>query len=112
MCVKLPWFTITLRVGVGRERSRVMDEAVATRKTATYGTPTCGAYRELDLVAIPEPIPELGIEAGFLGTVDHVYNGGHKADIEVSNDDGLTLGYVTIEADPEPHVVGYYVEDA
>ena len=88
-----------------------MDEAVTTRKTAAYGTPTCGAYKELDLVAIPEPIPELSIKAGVLGTVDHVYKGGHKADIEVSDSDGVTLGYVTIEADPEPHVVAYYAED-
>jgi len=102
---------MTLRVGTDREKSLVMDKAAATRKTVANGTPTCGKYRELDLVAIPEPIPELGIEAGTLGTVDLVYEGGRKADVEVSNDEGITLGYVTIDADPEPHVVACYVEE-
>lgn len=68
-------------------------------------------YRELDLVPMPEAIPDLGIDAGFLGTVDHVYEGGRKADVEVSDDDGGTLGYVTISADPEPHVVAFYTEE-
>jgi len=68
-------------------------------------------YRELDLVPMPEAIPDLGIDAGFLGTVDHVYKGGRRADVEVSDDEGTTLGYVTVEADPEPHVVAYYIEE-
>ena len=94
----------------------IMGETMTTRKTTEgrgrlYGRPTGESYKELDLVTIPEPIPELGIDAGFLGTIDHVYNGGRKADVELSDGDGITFGYVTVEADPEPHVVAYYVMD-
>ncbi len=88
-----------------------MGKTVTSRKTTAYGHPTGESYKELDLATIPEPIPELGVEAGTLGTVDHVYKGGRKADVAVSHDDGDIFGYVTIEADPEPHVVAYYVMD-
>lgn len=67
-------------------------------------------YKELEVVPIPESIPELGIESGFLGTVDYVYEGGHRADVEVSREDGETIGFVTIDSWPEPHVVAYYAE--
>ncbi len=30
-------------------------------------------YEELEVIALPEDIPELGIQAGYLGTVDHTY---------------------------------------
>jgi len=86
-----------------------MGKMVTTRKSSARHARAYDGYRELDLISIPEPIPELGIEAGVLGTVDHVYKGGRKADVEVAGDDGVTLGYVTISADPEPHVVAYYV---
>jgi hypothetical protein len=87
-----------------------MARTAATRKTTVYGIPTFGTYKELDLVTVPEPIPDLGVDAGFLGTVVHVYEGGRRADVELSDDDGITFGYVTVDADPEPHVVTYYVE--
>lgn len=74
-----------------------------TRKVRGYG--------ELDLIPMPEAIPELGIEVGSLGTVDHVYDDGARIDVEVSNDDGVTLGYVTLAAEPKLHVVAYYVDD-
>ncbi len=113
MCVNLSWFTMTLDVGSRQLRrrggSRVMGKTARAHKTSMYGTPTNGTYKELDLVTIPEPIPELGIEAGFLGTVDLVYKGGRKADVAVSNTEGITFGYVTVSADPEPHVVAYYI---
>ncbi len=86
-----------------------MGKTVATHGTTTCGHPTGRSYKELDLVAIPEPVPKLGVEAGFVGTVDHVYKGGRKADVELSDDNGVTFGYVTVDADPEPHVVAYYV---
>jgi hypothetical protein len=86
-----------------------MDKALTSHETTVYGAPTLGTYKELDLVTMPEPIPKLGVGVGFVGTVDHVYNGGRKADVELSDDDGITFGYATIAADPEPHVVAYYV---
>jgi hypothetical protein len=94
-----------------RNKRQVMGKTVPTHETAACGYPTGESYKELDLVALPEPIPKLGIEAGFVGTVDHVYKGGRKADVELSNDEGVTFGYATIEADPEPHIVAYYVVD-
>jgi hypothetical protein len=58
---------------------------------------------------MPEAVSELGVEAGTVGTVDLVYKGGRKADVALSDDDGDIFGYVTVKADPEPHVVAYYV---
>ena len=57
-------------------------------------------YKELDLVSIPEDIPELGIEAGRRGTVDSVYSdahGGQGMYVEVSREDGTTVGFVQLE---------------
>jgi hypothetical protein len=57
-------------------------------------------YRELDLILIPEDIPELGIEAGTRGTVEKVYDdrrGGQGLYVEVSREDGTTVGFVQLE---------------
>jgi len=61
-------------------------------------------YRELDLVPIPEDIPELGVEAGRRGTVDHIYTGGQGNRglyVELSREDGTTAGFVQLEAGPD-----------
>jgi hypothetical protein len=57
-------------------------------------------YKELDLVSIPEDIPELGIEAGTQGTVDTIYadgRGGQGLYVEVSRENGTTVGFVQLE---------------
>jgi hypothetical protein len=70
-------------------------------------------YEELETVAIPEDIPELGIEAGYLGTVDHTYPVGGEAGrglyVELSRPDGTTIGFTQLEADKEGawHVITY-----
>ena len=70
-------------------------------------------YQELDMVPIPEDIPELGIEAGYLGTVDHTYpvegEAGRGLYVEVSRPDGTTIGFMQLEADEEGdwHVMTY-----
>lgn len=53
-------------------------------------------YKELDLVSIPEDIPELGIEAGTRGTIVTVYDDGRMLDVEVSREDGATIGFVDL----------------
>jgi hypothetical protein len=58
-------------------------------------------YRALDLVPIPEPIPELGVEAGDLGVVDFVYNEGRGLHVEIGREDGTTAGFVQLEAETE-----------
>jgi hypothetical protein len=45
------------------------------------------------MVAIPEGIPELGIEAGTMGTIATVYDDGRMLDVEVSREDGATIGF-------------------
>ena len=52
------------------------------------------AYRELEMVAIPEGIPERGIEAGTMGTIVTIYDDGRMLDVEVSREDGVTIGFV------------------
>jgi hypothetical protein len=62
-------------------------------------------YQELDMVPIPEDIPELGVEAGYLGTVDRTYavegEAGRGLYVEVSRPDGTTIGFTQLEADEE-----------
>lgn len=65
------------------------------------------AYRELDMIPMPEPIPELGVQAGEKGTVHDVYDGGRKVFAEVSRDDGTTIGFVDLALHPEPRVISY-----
>ena len=70
-------------------------------------------YEELETVAIPEDVPELGVEAGYLGTVDHTYpvggEAGQRLYVEVSRPDGTTIGFTQLEADEEGawHVMTY-----
>jgi hypothetical protein len=63
------------------------------------------ADQQFNLVPIPEDIPELGIEAGYLGTVDHTYPVGGEAGrglyVEVSRPDGTTIGFTRLEVDEE-----------
>lgn len=67
------------------------------------------AYQQFDLV----PIPELGIKAGYLGTVDHTYPVGGEARqglyVESSRPEGTTTGFAQLEADEEGawHVMTY-----
>jgi hypothetical protein len=85
-----------------------VDKAVTSAGSRTRKV---RGYKELDLVPMPEAIPELGIEVGSLTTVDHVYEDGARIDVEVSDDDGVTKGYVTLAAEPELRVVAYYIDD-
>jgi hypothetical protein len=63
------------------------------------------ADKQFSLVPIPEDIPELGIEAGYLGTVDHTYpvrGEAHRGQyVEVSRPDGTTIGFTQLEVDEE-----------
>lgn len=56
-------------------------------------------YQALDLVPIPEDIPELGVAAGDLGVVDFVYDEGRGLHVEIGREDGTTAGFVQLEAD-------------
>lgn len=60
-----------------------------THKTRTY--------EELETIAIPDDVPELGVQAGDTGTISTVYAGGRMLDVEVSRGDGQTIGFVDIE---------------
>ena len=58
-------------------------------------------YLELDLVPMPENIPELGVGAGEPSVIDFVYDDGRGLHVEVSREDGTTMGFVQLEADAE-----------
>ena len=68
---------------------------------------TTRIYETSDVIRMPEPIEELGIEAGRVGVVDCVYDEGRMLLVEVPRPDGTTIGFVDIRTEPEPHVVGY-----
>ncbi len=54
-------------------------------------------YEELEMVAIPEDIPELGINAGRMGTVVTVYERGRMLLVEIGREDGTSAGLVDLE---------------
>ena len=58
---------------------------------------TRATYHELERVAIPEDIPDFGIEAGTMGTIATVYDDGRMLDVEVSREDGVTIGFVDLK---------------
>lgn len=62
-------------------------------------TRTNTTYRALDLVPIPEDIPELGVKAGDLGVVDFVYDEGRGLHVEIGREDGTTAGFVQLETE-------------
>jgi hypothetical protein len=54
-------------------------------------------YEELETVAIPEDVPELGLEAGTTGTIVTVYEDGRKLLVEIGREDGTSIGLVDLE---------------
>ncbi|MDP9477278.1 MAG: DUF4926 domain-containing protein [Actinomycetota bacterium] len=62
-------------------------------------------YRELDVIAIPEDVPDVGIRAGDLGTIVDVFPGGHLT-VEVIDGQGRTLGLLDLHHGPPLEVVG------
>lgn len=54
-------------------------------------------YEELEMVAVPKDVPEFEIEADTMGTIATVYDGGRMLDVEVSHEDGTTVGFVDLE---------------
>ena len=56
------------------------------------------AISELDRVVLTAAVPAVGLEAGDVGTVLHVYDDGHAFEIEVTTLDGRTAALITVEA--------------
>ena len=54
------------------------------------------AYEELDVVALPEGIPELGVAAGATGTITTSYGGGRMLLVEIGREDGTSVGLVDL----------------
>lgn len=55
------------------------------------------AYKELDMVALPEDVPELGVETGTTGTIVTVYKDGRMLLVEIGREDGTSAGLVDLE---------------
>ncbi|MDP9479239.1 MAG: DUF4926 domain-containing protein [Actinomycetota bacterium] len=62
-------------------------------------------YRELDVIAIPEDVPDAGIKAGDLGTIVDVLPGGHLT-VEVIDEEGRTLDLLNLHYGPPLKIVG------
>lgn len=58
-------------------------------------------YRELRAVAIPEAVPEFGIEAGAMWTIATVYGDGRMLDVEVSDESGATIGFADLRVEED-----------
>lgn len=59
------------------------------------------AYKELDMVALPEDVPELGVEADAKGTIATVYKGGRMLLVEIGREDGTSAGLVDLEVEED-----------
>ena len=66
---------------------------------------TAHTYSELDTIAIPYDVPEVGIRSGSVGTVVDVAPSGILA-VEVSDETGATLEILDMKTEPELHVIG------
>lgn len=65
-------------------------------------------YKEMDVVAIPEAIPEIGMEAGRVGVVDRVWAGGKMLHVDASSPTAPSaLVDLRVEPDGSLCVVGY-----
>lgn len=66
-------------------------------------------YEELEMVAVPEDVPELGVQAGDEGVIAHVYNGGKMLDVEIGREDGTSAGFVDLHVSEDGFlkVIGY-----
>lgn len=62
-------------------------------------------YKELDIVAIPEDIPEIGIKAGVEGAVVDIMPDGTLV-VDVVDENGYTVDMIYVAPEPEPRVVG------
>jgi len=49
-------------------------------------------YEELEMVALPEDVPELGVEAGTEGSILTVYEDGRMLLVEIDREDGTSVG--------------------
>ena len=54
-------------------------------------------YEELDIVALPEDVPDLGVEASATGTIVTVYESGRMLLVEIGREDGTSVGLVDLE---------------
>jgi hypothetical protein len=63
-------------------------------------------YKELEVVPIPDGLPELGIEAGTMGTVVDVLAEGRLVTVDVVDEEGRTLDLIDVYLEPAPHVIG------
>jgi len=59
----------------------------------------------LDVVAIPEDIPEIGIEAGREGAVVDILPDGTLV-VDVVNEDGSTVDMIDLDPGPPARIVG------
>ncbi|MBA2618923.1 MAG: hypothetical protein H0U91_12285 [Rubrobacter sp.] len=65
-------------------------------------------YREFDPVEIPDAVPELGVQSGDRGVIEHIYDGGRMLSVEVPKPGGVSAGFVDIDVSgAEPRVVAY-----
>jgi len=58
-------------------------------------------YEELEIVAFPEDLPELGVEAGTKGTIADVYDGSRMLLVEIGREDGTSVGLVDLKVEED-----------
>lgn len=68
------------------------------------------SYAAMDPVALPEGIPEIGLDAGTKGVVDGVYADGTRLLVDLSSPEPPSaLVVLAVEGDGALRIVGYTV---
>jgi len=85
---------------VARTADRPPNTRTASRPV-THTSRTPGDSGEAlaleETVAIPDDVPELGVEAGATGTIVTVYESGRSLLVEIGREDGTSVGLVELE---------------
>lgn len=70
-------------------------------------TSAAKTYKKMDTIRMPEPIPQIGIQAGDAGVVDSVYDEGRMLVVEVSRTSDGLVAILDIATEPDLHIVSY-----
>jgi hypothetical protein len=78
--------------------SESTKRAVRSAAGGSSELPPAASIHELDTVALTHPVPSHGLEAGDVGAVVHVYEGGRAFEVEFVSAGGRTLAVITLTA--------------
>lgn len=70
-----------------------------------YETKDTRKYEELEVIKLPEDVPEIGVRAGHPATIVDVHPGGLLT-VDVSDGEGHTLDLLDVATAPDLKIIG------